>query len=285
MSLIGRVVATPSRVRGIYRTLLQIPRQQIDQEELERIVSPTALQGSQESTVRPREVILEMLDWALLERKQNILMINPQLPQELRNSDMGDEHLAFWMADRMFSHPSEDNQVFLSMLAWYLAQDQYNAPGEWKMFQERMIDQKIRTEFNNDAKYGQFEDWIVFFGFALMNGRKRQMTPYPLPYVKYLLPRLFQDETYLPIDDAVNRLAGLCPVFENGKIREAFEKEQHFENRRPRYLSSVTSSMWLLLQDEGEIQLESRSDADVYIFVEGSLEHRFSGITRLKKGV
>lgn len=284
MSLLGRVVVTPSRVRGIYRTMLHLPHQKVEQEGLEQIVSPAILQSSQDSTVRPEGVIQEMLDWGLLIQDQTVLRINPQLPKELRDSDTGDMHLAFWMANRIFSDSSADNMVFLSMLAWYLAQDQYTAPGEWKTFQELMIEQKIRTEFNNDAKYGQFEDWSVFFGFAIMQGKKRQMVPYPLPYVRQLLPSLFQDESYLPIDDVVDRLAELCPVFEKGRIREAFEKEHNFENRRPRYLSSVTSAMWLLLQDEGEVKLENKSDASVYIFVEGTIEHRISGITRLKKG-
>lgn len=274
MSVLKEPLATPSRIRGVFRYLLHAKNQSEKREVLERILSPDKLvEGKSPPRPMLRAAINESLKCGLLveEDKENHkeIAINPNLPEEARNPQLGDKLLPNTLADLFFASDNQDEEDFGLVCAWYLAQDIYDAPGDWKDVEQQVSEQRVGNllKMSNNTLYGQMDDWMRYMGFAwghALNG-KRVTVPDPTVYIKQNLKHLFNGQVgaKLYIKEFIDRLAKKCPLFETGKFREKIETK--IDCRHPNYLSTGTAFALFRLHYDGYIKLERESDADLII--------------------
>lgn len=280
MSVLKQPFATPSRVRGIYRYLLSLEGQSEARDILERTMSPhTLIRGGKKSTMI-HDTVGECTKMGLLIEESGTVAINPNLPDPARDSQTGDSILPITLSNLFFSGKNEENHNLGKIISWYLSRDIYDAPGNWNEVEEAFREQAITDKLGvtSDVRYGQFEDWICYLGFAWCHSRKmeKMLMPDPTAHIRGRLDELFEDKESLPIADAVRKLADICPVFEGGILR--MEIEQNYAQRDERSLSSSTSHAWLRLQDEGIVKLVEKSDAEMFIFIDGGTKRRYSEI-------
>lgn len=270
MSVLKEPLATPSRVRGVFRYLLQTKGQREKREVLERILSPNELSKDAPET-RPmlRKTIKEILKARLLIEEDEEIAINPNLPEDSRNPQLADKLLPNTLADLFFASDNQDEEDFGLVCAWYLAQDIYDAPKTWEQVENQVNKQKVGDllKMSNNTLYGQMDDWMCYMGLAwghALDG-KRVIVPDPTVYLKQNLNYLFKGQVgaKLTSRDFLDRLAKKCPLFETGKFREKIE--ENIGCLQPNYLSTTTAFALFRLHDEGYIQLQRESDADFMI--------------------
>ncbi len=173
MSVLKTEKATHSRMRGIFRYLLQTEGQREKKEVLEQILSPDKLAENAPSP-HPmfRDAIRESLKCGLLIEieKENYkeIAINPDLPENARNPQLGDKLLPNTLSDLFFATNNQDEEDFGLVIAWYLAQDVYDAPGNWKEIEQRVGEQQVGDllKMTSDSLFSQLENWICYLGFA-----------------------------------------------------------------------------------------------------------------------
>lgn len=273
MSVLKEPLSTPSRIRGIYRYLLQIKGQKEEVKTLGKILSPDELVKDKPSA-RPmfEKSLNESIKCGLLLREQTEddikIAINPNLPESARNCETGDRELPNTLADLFFNSGNEDEYDLGLVCAWYLSQDVYDPPRTWEEVQEQVARQKVGEllKMSNSTLYGQVDDWMSYMGLAWGHALagKRVIVPDPTLYLKRNLKRLFDrlGEKILLIE-FIDRLARICPLFETGHFRE--EIARYIGDRPPNYLSTSTAFALYRLQDEGHIQLLRESDAQLVI--------------------
>lgn len=274
MSVLKQSLTNPSRIRGIFRYLLQTKGQREKREVLERILSPDEL-VKDKSSPRPmfNSSITESIKCGLLveEDKENHkeIAINPNLPEEARNPQLGDKLLPNTLADLFFASDNQDEEDFGLVCAWYLAQDIYDAPGDWKEVEQRVSEQGVGNllKMSSNTLYGHMDDWMCYMGLAwghALNG-KRVTVPDPTVYIKQNLKHLFNGQVGAKIlmKEFIDRLAKKCPLFETGKFREIIEA--NIGCRQPNYLSTGTAFGLFRLHYDGYIKIERESDADLMI--------------------
>lgn len=276
MSVLKEPLATPSRIRGVFRYLLHAKNQSEKREVLERILSPDKLvEGKSPPRPMLRAAIKESLKCGLLveEDKENHqeIAINPNLPEEARNPQLGDKFLPNTLADLFFTSDNQDEEDFGLVCAWYLTQDIYDAPGDWKEVEQRVNKQEVGNllKMSNNNLYGQMDDWMCYMGLAwghALNG-KRVTVPDPTVYIKQNLKHLFNGQVGAKIlmKEFIDGLAKKCPLFETGKFREIIEGNTNIGRRQPNYLSTGTAFALFRLHYDGYIQLNRESDADLMI--------------------
>jgi hypothetical protein len=282
MSVLKEPLATPSRVRGIYRYLLQIKGQREKRQVLEQILSPNKLvehllsaedklNGKKAPHIMFRRTLNESIKCGLLIDNNDEICINTNLPEEARNPQLGDNLLPNTLATLFFASGNTDEEDFGYVCTWFLAQDIYDFSGNWKVVEEMVVNQgvaeSLELKMSNNTLSGQMDDWICYIGLAwghALDGKKVTV-PDPTLYIKRNLKDLFQKQvgTKLLIREFIDRLAKKCPLFETGKFREMVET--HIGRRQPNYLSTSTAFALFRLQDEGYIQLKGESDADIMI--------------------
>lgn len=276
MSVLKTALANPSRMQGIFRYLLHAKGQREKREVLERILSPDKLVEDKTSP-RPmfRAALNESLKCRLLiEEEEGLdIAINPDLPEEVRNPQLGTQLLPNTLADLFFASDNEDEKDFAIDCAWYLAQDLYDAPGTWEEVEHRVNQQGVGDllKLSNDRLFDQLGDWMCYMGLAwshaLKEGKnlKKILVPDPTVYIRRNLNRLFKGQigNKILLNEFINRLAIKCPIFETGSFRETIEA--NIGRRKPKYLSTSTAFALLRLQDEGYIQLRRESDADLML--------------------
>ncbi|MBO3457751.1 hypothetical protein G7B40_021530 [Aetokthonos hydrillicola Thurmond2011] len=268
MSVLKEPVATPSRVRGIFRYLLQTKEKREKEEVLKKILSPDKLlKNATSPRLMLNDTINEVLKARLLIREDEEIAINPDLPENSQNPQLGDKLLPDTLAELFFASGNEDEEDFGRACAWYLAQEIYEAPGSWEEVEKQVHKQNVGhfLKMSNNALYGQMDDWMCYMGFAWGHslGGKRVTVPDPTAYLKRNLQHLFNQEQEILMKDFITRLGQKCPLFETGRFREEVEAE--IGRRQPNYLSTSTAFALFRLQDEEYIKLERKSDADLMI--------------------
>jgi len=283
MSILKEPLATPSRVRGIVKYLLQTKEKQEKREILERVLSPNELVKDAPSP-RPmlRKTIHELIKVGLLEEDEDKIVINPSLLEDVRNPQFGDQLLPNTLAYLFFASNNQDEEDFGLVCAWYLAQDIYEAPGTWEEVEQQVSKQGVGDllKMSNNTLYGQMDDWMCYMGLVWGHalGGKRVIVPDPTVYIQRNLKDLFQCQVRgkLQIREFIDRLAEKCPLFETGKFREQVEEKIGF--RLPNHLSTSTAFALFRLQDDDCIKLVKESDADLFIFPGVGNEEGFSHI-------
>lgn len=287
MSVLKTALAAPSRMRAIFRYLLQVPKQRENKEKLTRLLSPDKLaEGRNKSAEHPMfdAALRESIKCGLLVEENEDIAINCHLPEASKHPQTGDKLLPDTLVQLFFASDNADEADLGRLIAWYLAQDIYDAPGTWKeveqLVAEQGVDESLDLKISSNTLSGQVEDWMGYLGLAwshALGGNKRIVAD-PTAYLKRNLKELFQGEVpaKIAIAEFVDRLAKKCPVFETGKFREQVEEKIGF--RLPNHLSTSTAFALFRLQDDGCIQLIKESDADLFILPSGDKEAGFSHI-------
>jgi len=286
MSVLKTGRATHSRIRGIFRYLLQAPKQRENKEKLTRLLSPDKLsEDKNEKYPMFNDSLRESIKCGLLIKDNDDIAINSDLPAEARNPKTGDKLLPDTLVQLLFASDNEDEEDLGRLIAWYLAQDIYDAPGTWEEVEQRVEEQRVAEsldlKISSDSLFGQLADWMCYLGFAwgyALELNKRIVVADPTAYLRRNLKELFQGkvEAKLSIAEFVDRLAKKCPVFETGKFRE--QVEEKIGDRLPNHLSTSTAFALFRLQDDGCIKLRKESDADLFIFPSADNEAGFSHI-------
>lgn len=287
MSILKDPYVVPSRVKGVLRYLLAAKGQREKRTTLEALLSPTTLiskgDDKQLSRKMVQATIRECIKMGLLEESEDgsEVAINPQLHLE-------EALVPSVLAQLLLNTPDlTENHGFARVLAWYLGQDFFAAPGNWSEVEQRLREQigGDLLEFN-DARFGQFEDWSCYLGFTWRNslGGNQVLVPDPTAYLKLNLNEAFNGvaNQQIPLGDFIKQLGKHCPVFETGTFREEIEKQ--LGGRESNYLSSVTSVALRRLEEEGYIKLEKLSDITVWVFQDGT-DSRLTHITWLGKQI
>jgi hypothetical protein len=280
--------ASSSRVRAVYRYLVRAKDNSEAREQLERRLSPESLLrgGDEDSTSRAmiRGTVGECLKMKLIAPAGDDVILSPELPEEVRRPIEGDPSLPVLLARLMITTENDANANLCSILAWYLAQDAYAAPGNWLEMDEAIQRQGAAahlTEMNN-ARYSQFEDWVCYLGFAWRHalGEKKVLTPDPTAYLRRSLTGLFEGSRgqAMPLGDFITKLGAACPVFETGEFRNRVEALLG-PRESEAHLSSTTSLALLRLKEEGLIELSVRGDARLFVLPDGDQVQTCSHLT------
>lgn len=283
MSLFKQVYATPSRVRGAYNFLLHHKGNCATREEMELSLSPESLRSEQGQNKMVHGVISECIKLGLFREEGETLSLSRSLPDGLLKSDLADKELPHYICQLIFQ--GDENAELCNCLAWYLCQDVYKAPGNWPEVEGALRDQvgEGKLGLNNNAAYGQFEDWAYFLGFALLHGIKRpkeqtvtvlmpDMTRYLRREIRELL--LQQPGRKMLLREMFSKLSQLCPVLEGGRYREEVERKLGFP-REAWQFSTATSHALMRLSEENTIKLWKESDAAICILDMGSDGRQF----------
>ncbi|MEG4009462.1 protein DpdG [Microcoleus sp. Pol11C1] len=287
MSVLKTALATPSRMRGIFRYLLQAPKQRENREKLTRLLSPEKLsEGRNKSAEHPMfdAALRESIKCDLLIEENEEIAINGHLPAASRHPQTGDKLLPDTLVQLFFASDNEDEEDLGRLIAWYLAQDIYDAPGTWEEVEQLVAEQRVAEsldlKISSNTLFGQVADWMCYLGFAWGHalGGNKIIVAEPTAYLRRNLKELFQGEVQakLSIGEFVDRLAKKCPVFESGQFREQVDEKIGF--RLPNHLSTSTAFALFRLEDDGYIQLIKESDADLFILPSGDKEAGFSHI-------
>lgn len=285
MSILKDPYVAPSRVKGVVRYLLAAKGQQEKRDTLEALMSPEALINKGEDRRISRNMvqsnIRECIKMGLLEESEDgsVLSINSKL-------NLNEASLPSVLVQLLLNTPDyTENHDFARVLAWYLAQDFFEASGNWPQ-----AEQHLRTQVGsdllglNDTRFGQFEDWSCFLGFSWRNSLAGNpvLVSDPTAYLRQSLGNLFEGVANqpVPLGEFINRLGRQCPAFETGTFRE--EHEDQLESREPNHLSSVTSIALRRLEEEGYVKLEKLSDITVWVLQDG-VDSRISHIAWLGK--
>jgi hypothetical protein len=285
MSILKVAEVTPSRVKGVVRYLLQARGKREKRDTLEAILSPAALTkkvGEKEPSRRMiQATIRESIKIGLLEESQDKLEValNPKL--KLKD----DLSLPSILSGLLLSELENiENHDFAKILAWHLAQDFFEMPGNWQE-----TEQRLRLQIGpdllelNDVRHGQFEHWSCYLGFSWQNNlaSNQVLVIDPTAYLRQNLNNIFENQIgqQIPLGDFISRLGKYCPVFETGEFREAIE--QQVELRESNHLSSVTSIALRRLADEDLLKLERLSDTSILVLRDGSEDSRISHVTWL----
>ncbi|MTJ12775.1 hypothetical protein FJR11_09260 [Anabaena sp. UHCC 0187] len=289
MSVLKEPLATPSRFKGIFRYLLNTEYQKEKRERLEQILSPNKLverllsseeKASGKKAAHPmlHNNLRECIKSGLLIEIDYEISINPLLPKEARNRELGEHLLPDTLATLFFASDNKDEEDFALVCAWFLAQDIYDSPGNWKELQyvvtEQGVSESLDLKMSSSTLAGQMNDWMCYMGLAwghALEGKK-VIVPDPTAYIKRNLSHLFseQENRKFPIREFIDRLAQKCPLFETGKFRDQIEA--NIGIRQPNYLSTSTAFALFRLQDEGYIQLLRESDADLMLLPKANNE-------------
>ena len=145
MSVLKTTLAAPSIMRGIFRYLLQAPKQRENREKMTRLLSPDKLsEGKNKSAEHPMfdAALKESIKCGLLIEENEEIAINGNLPEASRHPQTGDKLLPDTLVQLFFASDKEDEDLG-RLIAWYLAQDIYDAPGTWKEVEQRVAEQRV----------------------------------------------------------------------------------------------------------------------------------------------
>jgi hypothetical protein len=269
MSVLKTSLANPSRMQGIFRYLLHAKEQKEKKEVLEQILSPDKL-VEEKSSPRPmfRAALGESLKCRLLIEEDAYIFINPNLSEEARSIESGNQLLPSTFTKLFFASDNEDEEDFGYDCAWYLAQDIYDTPGTWEDVQQKVYQQKVGEflKLSSDRLFDQLGDWMCYLGLAWSHSLGgKVLVPDPTVYIRRNLSLLFNQQTdeKILLNEFINRVAIKCPLFETGKFREAVEA--NIGSRLTNYLSTSTAFALFRLQNEGCIKLIRESDADLML--------------------
>jgi len=252
----------------------------VERRVAERELSPTPLVTSEtDGTHRVdrsmvRAVINECLKVGLLHEDGDFLVVCSPLDQLVQNHLSMQSVLPRVITDLVMI-PEGDSGDLATAVAWYLGQDALSPPGTWKEFGSALQQQGASELLRfNDNTFQMFEYWARYLGFAIRLAVPSaptdpyRLAPDPTEALRRVLEGILgQGHEYHRLGPCMQRVGDACPVLEGGRIRK--EVDRFSSKREPRALSSATSHALLRLADEGVLSLQTRSDADALILVDG----------------
>ena len=260
MSVLTNVVVVPSRMAGVYRFLKEHP-DGVPVDDVYHSFMPSATTNERAS--EPRNIIEKTLSegvnaglWTTNESRVTLVG---------EPSDVNDEVLRTTIEDALWAEEGVNDDLGRA-IAWFLAQDPLD--GGWTL--ERVADELVDTSLaeevgiTKNTKYGSFRDWVCYLGFgwqADVDGSDNQgLLPDPTAYLRRRLPDLVEgpgEEMGMAL--FMQRLAALCPVFEEGRLRRSVDDT--FASRPDNHVAASTSFALERLERSGVLQIEAKADA------------------------
>jgi hypothetical protein len=292
MSVVTEAYAVPSRLIGVYRYFVSRKGRSESVETVVNLLAPESLRSTgKESDAEGggrdmvRNTVREAVAMGLLTEQESEVSLNPALLDAVKDPLAAEAVFPRTLSDLFFRPERDSNHDLGRQVAWYLAQDAYGAPGTWpeveKVVSEHFGDDRIGL--TNNARYGNFEDWVCFLGFAWthVRGGKDVLTPDPTAHLRLRFAELFPGKANSrhTLPDVLGRLARVCPVFEGGFLREEIER---LLPREAGHLSSTTALGLLRLRDEGLIELTQESDAATLLLPDGDRMEPVSHVVVLR---
>jgi hypothetical protein len=217
------------------------------------------------------------------------VVLNPELPHDARASGKADVRLPLTLAELIFSASNSSNHDLAKLIAWYLTQDPMDPPHNEKSVIAALQSHPALDELFGlkNQSYGQFEDWVVYLGFAWAHvspspERKRSITPDPTAYLRRIVDSVFEaaDTSTLPAAEFVRRCAAVCPVLEGGRFRAEVETTADIRVE-PDHLSPATSQAWLRLEEDGIVTLVAQSDSGGFVVLtDGDARRQIAEVRR-----
>ena len=291
MSVVTEAYAVPSRLIGVYRYFASRRGRSESVESVVNLLSPDSLRATGKDTDSEgggrdmvRNTVREAVAMGLLAELDGEVALSPPLIDGLKDP-LAEAALPKTLADLFFRPERDSNHDLGRQTAWYLAQDAYAAPGTWPEVEKAVSEHfgEDRIGLTNNARYGNFEDWVCYLGFAWthVRGGKDVLTPDPTAQLRLRFSELFPGnmKTRHTLPDVMSRLARDCPVFEGGFLRDEIER---LLPREAGHLSSTTALGLLRLRDEGLIELTQESDAATMLLPDGDRVEPVSHVVILR---
>lgn len=191
---------------------------------------------------------------------------------------------------------------FTCAIAWLLAQDVSNPPGNWEAIpnstvpsvQRMQIEQLGNTQaewlIKNETRWDPFVRWASYLGLIfrqVLDGRVL-VVPSPVDAVAEALLAVFPEGPgqELTADAFVNALAAELPVVDGGTYRKEVMAHLVTPALRPAegQLSSSLSHALLILNQRGDITLEDHADAPKLGLTNGPAELMRFSHARMNEG-
>jgi hypothetical protein len=286
MALLNPPQILPSVARVLFRALQASDDFKMTRDDLAKAVAPAALPRSENAQEGPGSKAFDdtlgaCLTIRLFERDGDMIGIAADLPEIARDRRRRDQQLRSIIRELVLSDAvnhglwdsTEGARDLTRALAWFAAQSPLRPPGPWNepdgvdVAQERQFAGAERV-FSNDTRWGAFERWATFLGFAqhLPRGNKDVLVPDPTPVLREVVPELLTRERQ-ELPAVVEQVARHVPVLDGGTYRRDVEARMKADNvsTAPDLLSPSLSHALLRLRDERVIALEDLADAPVKI--------------------
>ena len=268
MSILSVLEPTPNRVRALTRLVATIgpaPR-----EDLFGYLMPTA-----DASARSQfnNLVRETKGLRLIEESKSDVLLSPILKKQDLPSDawfleyLREELLTHTTGD----HKTSSNRDFAYAVAWFLNRPLANPlepSAEYKQVIEKELSGPNVYQLTNASRSAMFSHWSRYLGLAerLSLGGNVTLAADPTGIIAGLLPRIFNDGERLNIDEFIQRMSSLMPIFEGGAVRTAVEKRfVRGRSREKSELSESTSLALFRLEKRKHLTLDNRADATAHI--------------------
>lgn len=285
MSIVSVAEAMPNRLFIIYATLLDRSGGET-RDRLREQMSPASLRkGQDNSTTVFDNSLREARAIGLVTEEDGTLVVPPAARPAPRQGEVQafHSHILRTLFDDALADAAGQRNV-APAIAWLLMQDPLR-PMPWSENPRPIISRQLADSDNfdlgNASRLQTLAYWARYLGFARLVGAGQvHIVPDPHDAIALLLTEVFAKDAALRAGEFRKRLAVLCPVLEDGIIRNRVEQQAREEvvRTQPLRLSRTTSLALLRLEASGRIALEQRSDAEVGILDLGTSERRFSHV-------
>ena len=287
MSVLSNYTASPTRVLGLYRFLLQHSEGCEKKSVLMRSFMPPVT--TNESAGEPRKILAETItageSLGLWEQADGDLVLRkgPTNGQVEAGAAEGPTEetvtsMRLWtIVSNALWTGNDGNDDLGYATAWFLAQDP--ARGGWT--QSRVSEQikdtewSDRTGISESGKYTCFRDWVTYLGLGwhLPSSSGRELLPDPTAHIRNRLADIFDESGQEMIFPTfIEHIAKISPVMDGGRFRRAVEAER--PGRPENHLSASTVLALQRLEEENVVDLLSKSDAPSHLVLAVEGERR-----------
>ena len=257
MSVVTTWEAVPNRIEAVVQYLSH--QKSVSKAELSEVLSPSSIGGR---NVVPR-VIAEALNLSLIQQTEGERW---SLAEELQVATEVRLHIARTLLDPHLAASAKQSRVAPAM-AWFLTRDvrePLSVSDNWRTLVERDCPSSTDAfELSNSSSCQQFAYWAVYLGLGWKlatgvreTGVREVLVPDPTTALEYALRVAVDPGETLSVEDAIARIADICPVIEGGSVREDVERQLVPTRRRPAgQLSRSTSFALARLEAKGVIEM------------------------------
>ena len=265
MSILSVLEATPNRVRALTRLVATIgpaPRR-----DLFRYMVPAP---DDKTSQQFNNIVRETKGLRLIEEIESKVLLSPGLKKKDLTSDIW--FLEYLQEELLAgTEGGGGNGNFTFAAAWFLNRPLDNAlqpSAEYKAIIEKELSGSDVYQLTNASRSGMFAHWCRYLGLAerFNLGNNVTLVADPTDIIARKIPRIFDGSDRLNIDEFIQRMSSLMPIFEGGTVRTAVEKRSVRGRRREKAeLSESTSLALFRLEKRKHLELDYRSDANAHI--------------------
>lgn len=300
MSIITTAQAVPSRLFAIYASLFDSENGEV-KDRIESWATPPSLSGrgseedGESSTTLFTNTLIEARRLGLVEEIDGKMRLTADARGAGKRGRDSERYFHDFLKGKLFDplQAAEAQQGgFMLALSWFLSANPLKPMGFSEppqiLLRTEIGDHASKTELTSLNRYQNFLYWARYLGFATIIGGRdtddsasRRAIPDPLRAIDGALPVIFSEETELPVEQFLSRLAAIFPVFEKGSVRQDYDAMRispPVEGTQAHRLSIATSIALQRLADRQKLGLNIIADAPARILDFGLREIRVSHI-------